>query len=319
MPVLVCGTYDGGIVGFNLDLRLESQAPPAKKAKTDTEDRDEAADISVSQVFAYTPHMSCVKSLRAAGSFLISTSSDQTVRVYDINSCKEKMVLTDHASTVTCSDVVFGSNGKPSHILTGDEEGDLILWQWKNFQVLHKLRGTGRGIEGCAVHPSGSICVAVGREQKVVAVFDLRKGSLASKKKFKTAPFACEWSPDGRTYGILFHDQCLLSVDGQEHCVSMKRVTSMLLLDETAMFGTQDGVMFVYRFGADSVQLVSTVKAASGSRIKGIALLDATELVIGATTSKGELLLWVAEDTAEDTFDVLTEKDMRVTCFACTA
>lgn len=106
-PLVVAGSYDGGLVGW------EAQS-----------------DGDLKLVFAYTSHEGSVRSLdiiqtgQKAGAILASGGIDEVVRLYDTAKRVEIGELRQHSGTVTCLTFV-GS----THLLSASDKGDICIWR----------------------------------------------------------------------------------------------------------------------------------------------------------------------------------------------
>ena len=71
----------------------------------------------------------------------------------------------------------------PSRMLSGSEDGTILVWQTYDFEILKKMLAHRNGVSGLSVHASGLVAVSCGKEDRSVALWDLKKGRVAYKGK----------------------------------------------------------------------------------------------------------------------------------------
>ncbi|CAD7927834.1 unnamed protein product [Amoebophrya sp. A25] len=85
-------------------------------------------------VFGYTTHLGCVKDMHARGKTLVSASSDDTCRVFDLNLKKDVGTLLGHEGAVAKVRVLR------RHIVTGGDDGRICFWRAQDLEQLHKVQ-----------------------------------------------------------------------------------------------------------------------------------------------------------------------------------
>ncbi|KAG5368287.1 putative WD repeat-containing protein [Yarrowia sp. C11] len=92
-------------------------------------------------VFVSTPlengHSETITVLRADSKFVVSGSSDKTVRVWDTRSEKQKFVLTGHLKGI--KDIALDS--KNMRLITGDLNDIVKIWDLRDGSLQHTLTG----------------------------------------------------------------------------------------------------------------------------------------------------------------------------------
>lgn len=91
------------------------------------------------------------------GTFLASASSDQTVRLWDINEGILTQTLAGHGDRVNA--VAFSPDG--AILAAGVQDGRIWLWQPADASVLRVVNGHEQGITDLAFTPNGSLLVSV--------------------------------------------------------------------------------------------------------------------------------------------------------------
>jgi WD40 repeat protein len=164
-------------------------------------------------------HSQSIKSIAAAGPFFCSGGHDDRIRAFHVNTRGEISdvgSLTGHSGTVTCiafaKPSIYGKreddddDGKkcttknnnnnnnnnnneeekvpsPTRMLSGSDDGTILVWQTYDFEILKKMLAHRNGVSGLSVHASGVVAVSCGKEDRSVALWDLKKGRVAYKGK----------------------------------------------------------------------------------------------------------------------------------------
>ena len=149
------------------------------------------------------------KTVAAAGPFFCSGGHDDRIRAFHVNKRGEISdvgSLTGHTGTVTCiafakpgggrfdgSDAKgekhFNSNDTlsgvppPSRMLSGSDDGTILVWETYDFEILKKMLAHRNGVSGLSVHAPGVVAVSCGKEDRPWALWDLKKGRVAYKGK----------------------------------------------------------------------------------------------------------------------------------------
>nr|PIM02571.1 WD domain, G-beta repeat-containing protein [Toxoplasma gondii COUG] len=186
VPVVVTlGTYDGGLMGYTVQL-------VSPEGKGDYSRQTQSAE-RLKLTFAVNAHVGCVKAIASSPSLLLTGSTDESIRIYNLESRREIGVLTSPSGgTVNCLSLVGNA-----FLLSGDTRGRVRLWRGSSWEMLRSLDTTkatppqkgrkssakrlgrardasaddseeeeqirqGRkGVESLAVHPSGRLCLVL--------------------------------------------------------------------------------------------------------------------------------------------------------------
>ncbi|XP_035658626.1 lissencephaly-1 homolog [Branchiostoma floridae] len=115
---------------------------------------------------------------------LASCSEDKTVRVWNITEGSELWVGTEHRSAVTC--LVLWE--EESILCSGDQDGDVHMWDCPTGQNRGSLRGHDGGVTKMVVYKSGGYTVLLaGTGQGDIKMWDLRN-TAACLKTFPAVP-----------------------------------------------------------------------------------------------------------------------------------
>ena len=123
---------------------------------------------------------------------MVSGSSDQTARVWDLRDGNVMVQFEGHRAAVNC--IALASN--ETKAVTGDEEGRAIVWSTHNGHVLHELEG-----HNCAI-----LClVAMPVEEKAFLVGETIEAQMSSGS-WKIGKVRAVSGP-GRYLIRIFHSQ----------------------------------------------------------------------------------------------------------------
>lgn len=327
-PVLCFGTYSGGLLGYKLSSTTS----------------DDSISLRADPAFAYRPHAGCVKAIRAQEMYLLTGSTDETAKVFDLGKRREQGTLTGHSASVTAIDVAVTSQ-RAATALTGDDNGGLILWSvagGKDWDLLLRLRGHTASMNGIAIHPSQRLALTVSANpERALRLWDLMRGTCAVSQKFEEAPLSVSWTPDGEFFVVLFPKQVIVRRAGDATLEavldteqeSSERYTATCVLDSaTFIVGSSTGTLRMCVLEKDedaktlSISVASTAQQqsnAAASRVKAMCALPplASEpegaLWFASVNPDGVASLWLSD--ADGAIEHLLEVDTgaRVTCMDC--
>eukprot|EP00698_Gefionella_okellyi_P021412 TRINITY_DN6938_c0_g1_i1.p1 TRINITY_DN6938_c0_g1~~TRINITY_DN6938_c0_g1_i1.p1 ORF type:complete len:370 (-),score=73.19 TRINITY_DN6938_c0_g1_i1:477-1544(-) len=300
MDILVVGgTYEGKLCGL--------------KANPGSVDRP-----GLQPYFSHAAHLGCIKAIALSGRWLVSGSSDETIRIMNIHARKEYGGLFKHEGSITALEFV-GTR----HLLSAGADGMLCVWRTKDWELLHHMKSQRGWITCVAVHPTGKLAVT-GHKTGAVCVWDLLKGHAAYENADNESPVEClRWTPSGLHYAVA-RGKTITIFDAQkdELIFTLEHAAYVCTLcfyeDNKLAAGGDDKQLTVWDLGdlnarkKKSVQLHTVVV---GARLKSLAMVSDAKLLAGAT-SAGEVYLW-------DTANAMTEMGKvetfaRLTCLAAT-
>ena len=227
--LLVAGCYERFL--FGLDTGAPT-APALRKARQRLPCVQFDASRVRLQVFTLEAHQSAVKCLASAGGFIVSGGADDLVRclpepphssafplspfltrsllrlrlrTYRLWDARRDFFdlgfLAHHEGNVnSCALHPVSASAAPSHLLSGGDDGDLVIWsagsRWDKLKALKAHKG---GVVSVAVHPTGKLALSCGRDRGL-RLWDLVKGRCVYKTKMATEGQELAFQPGGAAY-----------------------------------------------------------------------------------------------------------------------
>lgn len=142
-------------------------------------------------VFHFQAHALSIKSIDIAKRYLVTGSNDEHIRIYDLQKRKELGTLLSHQGTVTTlrfskigaqNSTETGKSGK--WLLSGSEDGKIIIWRTKDWEILGTLKGHQGRVNDLDIHPSGRVAISVSTD-KTVRLWNLMTAKKAAVLKIK--------------------------------------------------------------------------------------------------------------------------------------
>jgi WD40 repeat protein len=129
----------------------------------------------------------------ADGSFIVSSSSDWTLKIWDAKNGAERLTLRGHAAPVTACAVAPDT----SFIVSASSDQTLKVWDSQTGAERLTLRGHAGPVNDCAVSPDGSFIVSASSDQ-TLKVWDSRTGAeRLTLRGHPSAVDTCAVSKDG--------------------------------------------------------------------------------------------------------------------------
>ncbi|KAI9221763.1 WD40-repeat-containing domain protein [Blastocladiella britannica] len=253
MPVLriVAGSYERLLFGYAVDAE-----------SGDTE-----------QLFGFGAHVGCIKSVAISargGGTLITGGQDELIKVYSLRTLRSLGELFMHQATV-CALASFGT----THVMSGDEQGKLVVWRTKDWEPLTTLKGhkyftlfslseqeltlryffTRAAILGIAFHPSGKLALTVSADRQLFC-WNLLRGLKATRTRLHDTPVSIHFSPSGSQYTILFAHSVVVYDTVSTKAVAQYdspqvRLNAVSFVHETQLvLGCEDGAVLLLEMSA---------------------------------------------------------------------
>jgi protein MAK11 len=192
MFFIVAGSYERLLYGLSGNL-----AHACTQEKKEQKNSSTFTIPALTPEFIYPAHISSLKSLSMNQRFLVSGSSDEHIKIYDLKLRKEVGTLMHHTGSITC--LAFY---KKSHLISASEDGQICIIRTSDWEVLKTLQGHRHAVLSLSIHPSGKIMLSTGKDG-TLKCWDLEKGSCAYSMKLPQLGDKVLWSPTGDHYAIL--------------------------------------------------------------------------------------------------------------------
>lgn len=136
------------------------------------------------------------------GKTLVSSSRDDTIKIWDVASGELKQTLKPHAADVYS--VVFSRDG--SLMASGSIDTKIILWDAKTFEPIRTLEGHTKAIREMEFSNDDKTLASVG-EDNTFRLWDVQSGKLKVTRTDHTAKVkSIAYYPDGNTIMTVSHD-----------------------------------------------------------------------------------------------------------------
>eukprot|EP00919_Chromeraceae_sp_WS-2016_P059702 GHVR01141866.1.p1 GENE.GHVR01141866.1~~GHVR01141866.1.p1 ORF type:complete len:231 (+),score=67.98 GHVR01141866.1:203-895(+) len=205
MVLITLGSYDGLLAGYDVDPSTLSTVSTSTVSTStvststivvDVDTVDVATvDVTDSNIdnidnnniksdwfkpsFGLSAHLGCVKALTSSGHLMVSGSTDETVKVFNVKRRKEERTIMCGGGTVS-SLSFFGV----SYLLCGGDCGSLQLWRCSDFQLATTLKGHKGQVTSVAFHPEGRVALTAS-DDGTLRQWDMTRGTCAVSTKIK--------------------------------------------------------------------------------------------------------------------------------------
>ncbi|KAK7501213.1 hypothetical protein BaRGS_00007698 [Batillaria attramentaria] len=276
------------------------------------------------QTFTNHSHIGCVKCLTCQKNLLVSGSTDESIRIFDLKKRRELGTLHQHLGTVT-SLAFF----QKSHLFSTSEDSTLCVWKVSGWEPVRTFKGHKGAVNCVSVHPSGKLALTVSRDRSL-RLWNLVDGRPAFTSNIKHDADLVVWSPDGNFYVVCWNTTINVhSVeDGSIHSsiIAASRVNSIVFVkDNIVAYAGGGGAIFFHDImeGTQLYQLSTDT-----SRIRGLAIspshenpTDSEELWLSAASSDGHIKVYrvsLGKNTVETELLTFHNTTFRLTCITVT-
>jgi len=80
------------------------------------------------------------------------------IKLFNLKKRTEAGELHEHKGTITALRFY-----KSQYLLSGSEDGTIIIWRSKDWSLMHILRHKKAAVEDIVIHPSGKLAIAIYR------------------------------------------------------------------------------------------------------------------------------------------------------------
>lgn len=273
----MAGSYEGQLVGFSLDV----------------EALEVAGTLHPTPLFAFKAHTGCIRAAGAAGEILVTSSSDNTISLYNLRRRRAQGALLQEGGGGAVHSFAFYAK---SHLLSAGEDGDVCIWRVSDWECLLRMKGHRSAVEHLAVHPSGRLALSACREKKL-RLWNLLSGKCNYTSTLPEQSRVLEWSPEGDAYivsaGKVVRVHTLVG-EGKplELCHDREVLVATHASDSIIVTGDADGQLHLW--DRRTATRLGSPHRAHESRLKAMAKLaghGVSPLLVTAS-SDGYMRLW---------------------------
>ncbi|KAJ3166308.1 p21-activated protein kinase-interacting protein 1-like protein [Geranomyces variabilis] len=281
---LIVGTYERLLYG--IDATRPAEASPADNA------------ITLTPVFIYPAHISCIKAAATTHRFLATGSTDEHIKLYDLRQRKEVGTLMHHSGSITCLQFY-----KKTHLFTASEDGAISIVRTSDWEVLKTLDAHKRSVNWFDVHPSGKVLLSVGGDS-TLKCWDLAKAACTYSMKLAKPAERVRWSPSGTRYAVLMnnvvqvHDVATgevlgsVTTTGRINSISFTTVSNAAgAVEEVVVTGGEDHLVGVYAVDGSCLMRWDSGHT---NRIKDVDAfaIEGKPTIIATCSSDGGVRVW---------------------------
>lgn len=278
-------------------------------------------------IFHFQAHALSIKSIDIAKRYLVTGSNDEHIRIYDLQKRKELGTLLSHQGTVTTlrfsSETTEEDHTQKSGkwLLSGSEDGKIIIWRTKDWEMFGTLKGHQGRINDLDIHPSGRVAISVSTD-KTVRLWNLMTAKKAAVLKIKGRDHLGQsgeivrWSTSGKHFIVGLLNQLFIYELGDEVDIKkkLKFKTTLMCLEvlkiedkEYIVTGHSDGsiqfVEFEKALNEDEPEPVFSLRGHS-NRVKGMAYFCNSETshvpYLTSVSSDGKIVVWDVSEKVRD-------------------
>lgn len=274
---IISGSYERLLYGFSLDSN-SSQIEPT---------------------FIYPSHISSIKCLASSGKYLASGSSDEHIKLYDINRKKEiGSLLMQHTGSINC--LAFHQK---SHLLSASVDGTIAIYRTSDWERLKTLTGHKGSVHWISIHPTGKLALSIGKDS-TIKCWDLSRGLCARSSRLQRGPAdRVLWNSTGSLYALVYEKVIEIIDIEDQGVIATVEINSRINGSVFTCFTNSDGVLVdivvvgcedatIQCFGIDGKKIL---KFASGhkNRVKDISVsIIESVLYLATCSSDGCIKLW---------------------------
>ncbi|EGV64726.1 WD40 repeat-like protein [Yamadazyma tenuis ATCC 10573] len=293
-------------------------------------------------VFHFEAHSLSIKSIDVAKRYLVTGSNDEHIRIYDLQKRKELGTLLSHQGTVTtlrfsdehsASEIQESSEKSGKWLLSGSEDGKIIIWRTKDWEIFGTLKGHQDRINDLDIHPTGRVAISVSKDNTIRLwnLMTCKKAAILKVKGRDSLGQECQfvrWTKSGNHFIVGLMNKIFVyeAKDAKIH-KQFGFKTTLMCMDvvtfegaEWLVTGHSNGVLEFY----DSKILVETeeeprpVFSLRGhtNRIKDFSLYKVgTVPFLVSVSSDGKIVVWDLSESVRDQIAVYDTGE-RLNCVA---
>lgn len=278
-------------------------------------------------IFHFQAHALSIKSIDIAKRYMVTGSNDEHIRIYDLQKRKELGTLLSHQGTVTT--LRFSSETtEKDHIqksgkwlLSGSEDGKIIIWRTKDWEMFGTLKGHQGRINDLDIHPSGRVAISVSTD-KTVRLWNLMTAKKAAVLKIKGRDHLGQsgeivrWATSGKHFVVGLMTQ-LFIYELREEVELVRKIqfkTTLMCLEILNIEGTEylvtghsDGSIEFVKFEialAEEAPKPEFALRGHSNRVKGMAYFCNSETsdipYLTSVSSDGKIVVWDLSNNVRD-------------------
>ncbi|KAM9929402.1 hypothetical protein OXX59_001216 [Metschnikowia pulcherrima] len=278
------------------------------------------AEAVFTPIFHFQAHTLSIKSIDIAKRYLVTGSNDEHIRIYDLQKRKELGTLLSHQGTVTTlkfskeSSKTNDSSKSGKWLLSGSEDGKIIIWRTKDWETFGTLKGHSGRVNDLDIHPSGRVAISVGTDN-TIRLWNLMTAKKAAVLKIKGRDHVGQpadivrWISEGKHFVVgLLNQLFIYELSEQAQIVKKVQFKSTLMCLETISIDSKEYLVVGLNNGA--IQFYDVAKTLSeenpepeftlqghSNRVKGISFMCSesdTHNVpfLVSVSSDGKIVVW---------------------------
>ncbi|KAM9933173.1 hypothetical protein OXX80_007208 [Metschnikowia pulcherrima] len=278
------------------------------------------AEAVFTPIFHFQAHTLSIKSIDIAKRYLVTGSNDEHIRIYDLQKRKELGTLLSHQGTVTTlkfskeSSKTSDSSKSGKWLLSGSEDGKIIIWRTKDWETFGTLKGHSGRVNDLDIHPSGRVAISVGTDN-TIRLWNLMTAKKAAVLKIKGRDHVGQpadivrWISEGKHFVVgLLNQLFIYELSEQAQIVKKVQFKSTLMCLETISIDSKEYLVVGLNNGA--IQFYDVAKTLSdenpepeftlqghSNRVKGISFMCSesdTHNVpfLVSVSSDGKIVVW---------------------------
>ncbi|KAM9900974.1 hypothetical protein OXX79_004811 [Metschnikowia pulcherrima] len=278
------------------------------------------AEAVFTPIFHFQAHTLSIKSIDIAKRYLVTGSNDEHIRIYDLQKRKELGTLLSHQGTVTTlkfskeSSKTSDSSKSGKWLLSGSEDGKIIIWRTKDWETFGTLKGHSGRVNDLDIHPSGRVAISVGTDN-TIRLWNLMTAKKAAVLKIKGRDHVGQpadivrWISEGKHFVVgLLNQLFIYELSEQAQIVKKVQFKSTLMCLETISIDSKEYLVVGLNNGA--IQFYDVAKTLSdenpepeftlqghSNRVKGISFICSesdTHNVpfLVSVSSDGKIVVW---------------------------
>lgn len=286
-------------------------------------DQDNQREAMFQPIFHFEAHLLSIKLIDLAKRYLVTGLNDEHIRIYDLQKRKELGDLMGHSGTITS--LRFSLEGTEDKeklgkwLLSGSEDGKIIIWRTKDWEMFGTLKGHTAKITDLAIHPLGRVAISVSADH-TVRLWNLLTAKKAAILKIKGRDHLGQygefvrWSSSGDYFVVGLQNQILVYQTDGAKIIHKKKFPRTLMCGQ--IYTIEDTEYLVLGIGNGAIQFYKFDDFVAGNdepefelmghtnRIKDLTLFQGAETnnipYLISVLSDGRIVIWDARKDVRD-------------------